>query len=177
MSTLIIDVREEQELLDHHLVSKDGSTVIVNIPTRNIFANVDFINQLSSQFESVFIVCRTNKRAQKLKDKYFSENPKIDTIRGGWKGIIKGNVGQVRGLEVVDNNSLLNLAPQQYMQSVIVAFLCGVVLLNYKEVDRKYISGLLLGFAGFIAYQVLTKDCLMTGMIPLPEKLERQRVL
>jgi rhodanese-related sulfurtransferase len=176
MSTLIIDIREEQELLDYQIVSKNGSTIIINIPTRSIFANVDFINQLSGQFDAVFIVCRTNRRAKEVKNRYFSENPKILTLEGGWKAIMAGN-SPIPGLDVIDNSSLLNLAPQQYMQSVIVAFLCGVVLLNYKEVDRKYISGLLLAFAGFIAYQVLTKDCTLTRVIPLPEKLERERVL
>jgi len=176
MSILIIDIREEQEILDRQLVSTDGNVVIVNIPTRSIFANVDFINQLSGEFQTLFIVCRSNRRATRVKNKYFAENPKILTLDGGINAIMNGD-SPINGLQVIDTSSLFNLAPQQYMQTVIVAFLCGVVLLNYKEVDRKYISGALLAFAGFIAYQVITKDCTLTRVIPLPEKLERERVL
>ncbi len=168
MSLLIIDIREEQEVLDYQLITTKNDIVIINIPTRNIFSNVDFINQLSEQFNTIFIVCKSDKRAARVKNKYFVENPRILTLDGGINSIIDENIP---GIHVIDNHSLLNLAPQQYMQTVIVIFLCILVVLNYIEIDRIYINGALLAFAVFIAYQIITKNCKMSSIISLSDSV------
>lgn len=165
MSTklLIVDLREETELLDVQLKSNTSAVDIVNIPTRSIFANLDFINKKANELEMVYLMCRSGCRSQKVKNKYFPSNPRVQLLEGGWKNpqVLQSSI------KVINRSSISNMSPQQYMQMVIVLFLVSAIAMNQFDVNKTYVSLYLGAMAAFILYQILTKDCLMTSMIPL----------
>lgn len=167
MSFLYIDIREENEILDYQIKPKNGESnvTVINIPTRNIFANVDYINQLSEKYDTVYIICRTGRRSQQVKDKYFHNNSKIFSYQGGWKWGPAYDYNP--NIELVDNYSLFNMAPRQYMQSVIVLFLMLVMFLIYHDTDKMNILLIIGLMTCLILFQIVTKDCLIASMIKL----------
>ena len=121
---------------------------------------------MSQRFDLVYLICRSGRRSQQVKDKYFAKKEKIQSYDGGWKELEK------KSNDVIVNHtySLQNMSPQQYMQTVIVFFMLSVIALLYFNIEKKYAMILLGVFALFISHQVLTKDCLMTQMIPLSDE-------
>lgn len=166
-NVLYIDLREETEILDTQILSKSPNISVMNIPTRNIFANVEFINDMSQGFDLVYLICRSGRRSQQVKDKYFANNERIQSYDGGWKALEKNS----NNVSVNHSYSLQNMSPQQYMQSVIVLFMLSMIGLLYFNFEKKYVMIALGVFATFISHQVLTKDCLMTQMIPLSDEI------
>lgn len=167
MPILIVDIREESEILDVQIKPNTPEVHIVNIPSRSIFANVEYLNRISENYDQIYLLCRTSRRTSAVKEKYFHDNPKIHSYPGGWKAL-EDDDDLPKLISIVDSSSLFNLAPQQYMQIVIVCFLLSIIAANYMEVPRKYVNIAIGGFAAFICYQVLTKDCTMANLIALP---------
>ena len=169
MKTLFIDLREESELLDVQIVSNNPTVEVVNIPPRSIFANVDYITNLLNRYDKIYLICRTGRKSDVVKLQYFEGDNRIISYEGGWKKLEKED-NNSNGIEVHRRYSIFNLAPQQYMQVVIVLFLISTIVLNsYYRLDRMYMSIYISVMALFIMYQVLTKDCLMTNMIGLSD--------
>lgn len=107
----IIDIREEYELLENRYISNNSNLIIIAIPSRIIFANVEFINKLSIN-NQIFILCRTGKRAKLIKNKYFSNNKNIITIDN-----INNFLDQII---IKKNNNKFNLI--QYIFLIIIFF-------------------------------------------------------
>ena len=93
MKEIIIDIREEGELLDNIVVSSEK--IIINIPMRNIQFNIDAINKLSENY-TIYLLCRSSNRSDKIKKLFFEENPKIISIKGGLKNLPE-NVELIQG--------------------------------------------------------------------------------
>lgn len=159
---IIIDLREEFEVLELKMVSQDPSVLIINIPSRSIFANKEWISKLSKDHK-IYLVCKKGIRATKVKNTYFQNNDNV-IMGGGVKTELllpKNKVKLVEGLG--------GLGMQQYVQLVFVCILLLLLLLHYFNIDRKYIMGLLILFILFIGYQIYTKSCLIGSMIPLTQ--------
>jgi len=88
---LIIDIREEFELLGKQMHSFDPSIFVLNIPMRSIFANIDWINELS-QSHNMYIICRSGERAVRVKNKYFKDNKNIISLEGGVNKLEVNNI-------------------------------------------------------------------------------------
>ena len=72
---IIIDIREEFELLGKQMHSIDTSVFVINIQMRSIFVNTDWINELW-QIHNIYIICCHCIRTSKVKDKYLKNNKK-----------------------------------------------------------------------------------------------------
>lgn len=162
---IIIDVREEFELLEKQIVTDDPSIFVLNIPARNIFANVGWINELS-QSHTVYIVCKLGNRSGKVKNKYFKDNKNIISLDGG---VTKLDINNVFGDKIKIVYGQGGMGMQQYIQLMFVMILSILALLVYFDIDKKYIIGLITLFVLFIVYQLLTKICYLFKMLPLPE--------
>jgi rhodanese-related sulfurtransferase len=160
--TLIVDLREEVELLDVRIKSTDPNTSVLNIPVRSIFGNLEYLNSQMEHYIKVLLLCRSGKRAAVVKSRYFPHLDKVEVISGGWKAIEPNHPT----LKLFQSNGLFNYGPQQYMQTAIVTFLIGLLLMNHFKVNRKYITIAVGVMTLFIAWQILTKSCLMTSFIP-----------
>lgn len=84
IKTIIIDVREEFELLELQLISINPSLFIINIPMRAIFANQSWISDMSTE-HTIYIMCKSGNRSGKIKTKYFINNENIKSLSGGIK--------------------------------------------------------------------------------------------
>ena len=72
----IIDLREENELGKSRIISRNNNVTVISIPSRHIFANKEFIINLSNQGK-VYLLCRSGNRSLQIKNKYFKNNKNI----------------------------------------------------------------------------------------------------
>lgn len=168
IKTVIIDLREEFELRDSHMESTDTSVLIVNIPMRAIFANKKWISFIS-ETNTIYLICRSGVRSNKIKEKYFLENTNVISVDGGIKQLTHtDNVDHILHqykINIVKTNGGLGL--QQYMQIAFIAMLFMILILIYMDIDRTYLMITVGSFMTFIMYQIYSQSCLISSMIPL----------
>jgi rhodanese-related sulfurtransferase len=150
-----IDVRDEHELLDSRIVAPNEETLIINIPSRNIFANVNWIKATATKGTKITLICRSANRSQKVKTLYFAEDANIVSLYGGIK------------------NPLVKLEPhsgglglQQILQLVFATILTGILIGSFV-IDVKELRYFIVGIIFFIIYQVFSKSCLIGKYVPL----------
>ena len=161
IKTIIIDIREEFELLETQIKSKDETLLVMNIPMRAIFANKAWISNVS-KFIPIYLMCRSGNRSGKIKNKYFKNNNNVKSVDGGLKtNLFKNKIQIVKGKG--------GIGLQQYIQLAFVCMMSIILLLLYLDIDKKYVMGLIAAFVLFITYQVYTKGCLISSLIPLSD--------
>ena len=165
IKTIIIDIREEFELLESYIKSIDNSLLIINIPSRVIFANKDWIKRASSN-NLIYLICRSGNRTKNIKNKYFKNNKGIIPLDGGIKKIILNNLFKNK-IKVIYGKGGFGL--QQYIQFAFLIILTIILLLTYLNINKQYTLGLGFGFISFILYQIYNKGCLILSIIPLSE--------
>lgn len=111
-------------------------------------------------------MCKSGNRSSKVKEMYFAENPGVISLRGG--------INEIEGGNILDDKIIVihgtgGLGSQQYIQLAFLIFLVIVLGLFYFNVNKNYIIALLAIFILFIGYQILTKGCLISSLIPLPK--------
>lgn len=148
----IIDIREEHELLEKKYISKNNNLIIIAIPSRIIFANTQFLENLSKN-NQILISCKTGRRANLIKNKYFSNNKNIITIN---------NINNFLNDIIIIKNNKLSL--MQYMQIIFSIIILITIILSYN--NYKYIIIYLIIIFLFIIIQVITKSCLLSKIIP-----------
>jgi len=161
---IIIDIREEFELLGKQMHSVDPSVFVINIPMRSIFANTDWINELS-QSHNIYIICRHGIRASKVKDKYFKDNKNIISLDGGITKLEINNIFDNK-IKLIHGKGGLGL--QQYTQIMFASILTVLAILLYFDIDKKYVISLIVLIVLFILYQLLTNVCYLFKFLPLP---------
>lgn len=72
----IVDIREEEELKQKRLMSKNPNVKIINVPTSMIKSQVDFIKSLTTNGK-VYLGCRRGIRTNRIKNELFKNNDKI----------------------------------------------------------------------------------------------------
>jgi hypothetical protein len=172
-SELIIDIREEFELLEMRIIPTTNQYEIVNIPSRHIFANIDWINR-ETEKRPVWIICASGRRSQAIKDQYF---PKNDGIKSSVYGIklltneIKED--QTENKETHINASAVRIEKgqggygiQQYMQFAFAGMLSIILALIYFKVDKLIVIFVITGFIIMVLGQVFTKSCLLGKIVP-----------
>jgi len=80
-----IDVRDEHELLESRIIAPIEETLIINIPSRNIFANVNWIKATATKGTKITLICRSANRSQSVKTLYFAQDDNIVSLDGGIK--------------------------------------------------------------------------------------------
>ena len=169
---LVIDLREEHELLENRLVSPDGTYEIINIPSRHIFANVKWISKQTEK-RPVWLICASGRRSQAIKDQYFGRNDGIKSSEGGLKLLSRnGSVG--KGLSVDSSHIKVQSGTggygiQQIMQMMFALMLSVITIAIFFGLKREYLlvmCGVIL--AGVVG-QLVTKSCLLGKLVPKSE--------
>lgn len=151
----LIDIRDEHELLDVRFVSNNIELFIVNIPGRVIFANKEWIEKKSEESQ-IFILCRTGNRSSKIKNKYFKNNNNISSI----------GLDSLKEFDIITIKGKGGFGIQQYIQLIFSIIILGIIISIYLNVPKLYLLIGLLVFLIFIIYQVFSKSCLMSKVIP-----------
>jgi len=155
----IIDLREENELGKSRIISRNNNVTVISIPSRHIFANKEFIINLSNQGK-VYLLCRSGNRSLQIKNKYFKNNENITSIDNGLKAL--DQFGD--NIEIIKGSSGLGM--QQYMQIVFAFIIIGTIIAIFMNVKKIYVLIALTLFLLFILYQIFSSSCILSKIIP-----------
>lgn len=97
MTTLIVDIRRSDEVYQKRF-QHSNNLKIYHIPMNMIRFNRDMIVDHLQYVDKIFIVCKSGKRSQFIKDKYFKDE---DNIK------VNNNL-QFQNFEMGENNVLLS---------------------------------------------------------------------
>ena len=169
---LVIDLREEHELLESRLISPDRTYEIINIPSRHIFANVGWISKQTEK-RPVWLICASGKRSQAIKEQYFGRNDGIKSSESGLK-LLGGNGSRIGTVSVDPSRIEVQSGTggygiQQIMQMMFALMLSVITIAIFFGLKREYllvICGVML--AGVIG-QLVTKSCLLGKLVPKSE--------
>ena len=163
---LIIDLREEHELLEKKLVNNGNRYEIVNIPSRHIFANVDWIKKQTEK-RPVWLICASGRRSQAIKDQYFATNDGIKSSVGGLSFGFDKQVGESVDAEHISiQYGEGGLGMQQYMQVAFAMMLLVPALLVYFKASRLTILAVIGALIVIVLSQTFTKSCLLGKIVP-----------
>lgn len=162
MKDIIIDIREEHELKGKKIGEVNDNYVIYYIPQRFIGFNQEWIKDYSKK-EKVYILCKKGKRAKKIKDTYFKNEPNVIVLEGGIDNIQT----YFRDIQFKENNSKFHFGPQQYMQMMFIFILLILFYLIYSSISKLILYPFIIFIILFILLQIFTKSCILTQFIPL----------
>jgi hypothetical protein len=78
MNYIFIDIRKSDEVYSKHLdIKKAENFSVYHFPMNMIKFNRDVIIEHLEYVDEIYLVCHSAKRSKFIKDKYFSEYPKI----------------------------------------------------------------------------------------------------
>jgi rhodanese-related sulfurtransferase len=156
-----IDIRDEHELAESQIVSPNDEILVINIPSRNMFANVDWIKSMEANGVKVTLICKSANRSQNVKKLYFSTNENIVSLDGGISN---------PGITIKKLNSWGGFGIQQILQLVFVIILtCILVASFYLQINKLRYA--MVGVIFFILYQIVSKSCLIGKYVPLKSTL------
>lgn len=167
-----IDIRDEHEVAETQIVAPTTSTstststdnndiLVMNIPSRNIFANVEWMERITQKGVKITLICRSASRSKKVKDLYFSNNENITSLDNGISNpIIK--------LKPINTKSNFGLGLQQILQIMFATILLFILIISfYTQID--IVQYTLAVIIMFILYQVISKSCLIGKYVPLTQ--------
>lgn len=169
-TSIIIDIREDFELLEKQIRSDDPNTWVINIPMRSIFSNKKWITDMANMY-LVYIVCRSGNRSSTIKSKYFADQPNVISLDGGIKQIESRGLFNKKLRIVRNTQSIAYIGIQQYMQIIFATILLVILVLLYSGVDTKYVISLIFVFVLFILLELYTKSCYMSSFFPLADPM------
>lgn len=155
-----IDIRDEHEVAENQIIAPtstgNNDIIVMNIPSRNIFANVEWMERIGAK---IMLICRSASRSKKVKDLYFSNNDNITSLDNG---ISNPNIK----LKPINAKSNFGLGLQQILQIVFTAILLFILIISFytQIVMIRYILAMMIVF---ILYQVISKSCLIGKYVPL----------
>jgi hypothetical protein len=133
----------------------------MNIPSRNIFANVEWMERITQKGVKITLICRSASRSKKVKELYFADNENITSLD---KGIANPNIK----LKTINTKTNLGLGLQQILQLVFTTILLFILISSFYtkiEFIRYTIAVIII----FILYQVISKSCLIGKYVPLTQ--------
>jgi len=155
----IIDLREEQELSHVRFISKDRNIQIISIPARYIFANQQFINEISKK-SKVLLLCKKGIRSCKVKNMYFRNNPNIQSIDGGLSSIGRFS----NKIEAIRGNGGFGM--EQYILQIYSFVIVGLILAIYFNVNKIYILIVLAFILGITIHLTFFNSIMLTKKVP-----------
>ena len=165
VKNIIIDVREESELKEKHLETDSVELEIINIPMRHIQFNIPYIKRLADNGK-VYLMCKSGTRANKVKNKYFSNNDNVVILEGGITKIKESEFKD--DVKEISSGKKSNLGMQQYMQIMFMfIMLIGFVLIIY---DQRYAMLYVMIVIVMILYQLFTKSCVLGKIMMMIDK-------
>lgn len=151
-----IDIRDEHELAESQIVPPNDETLVLNIPSRNMFANVEWIKSMEASGVKVILICRSANRSQNVKKLYFSTNENIVSLDGGITN---------PDIKIKKVNSW-GFGIQQILQLVFAVILtCLLIASFYLQINKLRYA--MMGVIFFILYQIVSKSCLIGKYVPL----------
>jgi rhodanese-related sulfurtransferase len=160
-----IDIRDEHEVAENQIVAptttSNNDILVMNIPSRNIFANVEWMERITQKGVKITLICRSASRSKKVKDLYFADNENITSLD---KGIANPNIK----LKTINTKTNLGLGLQQILQLVFTTILLFIIISSFYtkiEFIRYTIAVIII----FILYQVISKSCLIGKYVPLTQ--------
>ncbi len=153
----IIDLREEHELKEIRYISLDPNIAIICSPARTIFANKEIIKEINKN-DKVYLMCRSGNRSGKIKELYFKDDNNIISLENGLNDIERFNIDTIKEGG--------GYGMQQYMQFIFACIIIITIIGIYKDISKKYLIGGLLLFIIFILYQIFSKSCILSKIIP-----------
>lgn len=165
VKNIILDVREESELKEKHLETDSVELEIINIPMRHIQFNIPYIKRLADNGK-VYLMCKSGTRANKVKNKYFSNNDNVVTLDGGITKIKNSEFKD--DVKEISSGKKSNLGMQQYMQIMFMfIMLISFVLIIY---DQRYAMLYVMIVIVMILYQLFTKSCVLGKVMMMIDK-------
>jgi len=163
---IVIDVREEHELLANRVLPNSPNVDVYAIPSRHIFANQEWI---AKQTVPVWLLCASGRRSQNIKDTYFPHNHNIQSSVGGLPNILlaKQTDGAIDPslVKVVKGRGGIGLT--QYMQSMFLVIIAILLLAVFFFKSKLPIYFIGLAIIVVILYQLVAGKCWMSRVIPL----------
>lgn len=174
MKYLFIDIRKSDEVYSQRLDKSDKFSVY-NFPMNMIQFNRDVIIEHLEYVDEIYLVCRSAARSQFIKDKYFSQEPKIKVSKDLQFSVLNNGVNEV----MLDNEKLkVNvIGPNKFnLYSImrITQIILGTLILvlggyTYKQIKDKKINKiplLVLMLFGLMAIiNGLTSTCTMSLLL------------
>jgi hypothetical protein len=114
--------------------------LVINIPSRNIFANVDWIKSLESKGLKITLICRSANRSQIVKELYFANDENIVSLEGGIKN---------PNIEMKQLSGSLGL--QQILQLVFTVILTCILLASFY-INIQHLRYIIISIIFFIVY-------------------------
>jgi rhodanese-related sulfurtransferase len=157
-----IDIRDEHEVAENQIIAPtngENDIIVINIPSRNIFANVEWMERITQKGTKITLICRSANRSKKVKDLYFSNNNNITSLENG---IANPSIK----LKSINTTSNFGLGLQQILQIIFTTILLFILMISFYtriEVIRYIVAVIII----FILYQVITKSCLIGKYVPL----------
>ena len=175
MKYLFIDIRQSDEVYNKRFDTSDKYTH-QNIQMNMIRFNVNMIKQQLNHVENIFIVCRSSSRSQFIKDKYFSDEPRIKVepklqfvhLKHG-QNSIKLNNDDIN-INIVGANSfnLYNITRIiQILVGLLILILGGYTYYYIKSIKNIYtVPLIILLIFGFInLFQGITNTCMLSYLL------------
>lgn len=165
---LIVDIREEHELLSSRLIPLDSNVNIINIPSRNLFSNVEWINSQSAKMP-VWLICASGNRSKSMKELYFSNNDGIKSVDEGINYLQNGKASSPNDFpveRVVKQNGTGGFGLQQYIQLAFSIMLLLALVIVYLTPNRVYALVFIGTLFIIVLGQALSKSCMMSKFIP-----------
>lgn len=171
MKYLFIDIRKGDEVLTKRFGESDDYEVY-NIPMNMIRFNAKTLKDHLNYFDEIYIVCRSAKRSQFIKDKYFNDidNVKVDkdlqfnNLEFGESNIILN--GEEIKMNIIGTNKFNLYNMMRIIQIVLgslIIILGGYTLYEITECKNKKLNKIpliiLLLFGLMVLYNGITSTC------------------
>lgn len=163
MKYVFIDIRKSDEVYSKRISnSYSGEFEVYNIPMNMIGFNKETIIKHLDWINEIYIVCRSSRRSQFIKDKYFSDIEKIKVNNDLQMENLKHGKNQVElnnqslEIEVIGSNSFNLYSIMRITQVILgtlILLLSGYTLYqirNYRKINK--IPLMILLFFGFNAF-------------------------
>ena len=147
---LYLDVRNHDEI---DSVKLQTTSAIFYMPSNIIKNNLDFLSTLFEKYDKVYIICRSGSRSKTVKDKYFSNNKKVEVNDVHFESL---NDSQV----IASKNWHLSLTRK--IQIICGTILIAIFCLLYINFNFKYLL-LLMGI--FMLYVGISGNCFMSSFL------------
>ena len=178
---LFIDIRKSDEVYNRRF-EKSSDYEVYNIPMNMVRFNVDMIKKHLEYFDEIYIVCYSSSRSRFIKEKYFSDEPKIkvskniqfENLKNGDNNVkfLNDTDGPVTELNViVKQTSTFNLYNMMRIIQLVLGSLI-ILLGGYTYFQIRNSKGVnavplmvLLGFGLMAVYNGLTSTCTISMLL------------
>lgn len=175
MKYIFIDIRQSNEVYSKRFGESDHYTTY-NIPMNMIRFNQKTIIDHLDYIDEIYIVCRSAKRSQFIKDKYFAnwdkikvdENLQFSKLQPGMNKV-NLNDNKTINVNVVGTNSY-NLYNILFITQIILGSIVLILsLYMHKDIRKKnthYVPLIILMCVGaFALYNGLTGSCILSSLL------------